>query len=519
MVLLSMSGFPCSGMASGGQGEVHADAVLLAFLGEEVVEHVLVLLEHGQQVHADISSGTVLQHFFHSLEDAGGVLSVLVDGLQVLCHHADDVGRVLVGVLVHNNLAVVSLRGAVLDVVPEVVEQPDGHLGEVDDVVHGVQDAVDESLGELTHGGHLLLAYEFVLSVAQVSGTFLDDVFELDLVALQFHEPVAEEDVHQPADDEEIKYAHVPAHVERRGDGECYGGYFRKFAVGQLCLHIEGERAVRHVEELDGLFLAPCAPLAVVHAVAVEGLAGQWGIVEGVDEAQVALVAVEQGRIYHHLTSLPRSLREFFNIKYELDISNSHPLLLNHYLVKYYSIPSNIIREAKAQYHYDVEVVSNILKYSEIDVPLDVLEYIIKTQQGTFYDDFVLEFGDMERSEVKKRVFAQVFYSHITDSYVSKFCKAFIRKYPNVWKVIRAMKVSTDDKLPHTMMKAESLLFRLILKECWSRGYRVVNLHDALVVFDVEANERVTVAELTTIIEQVYHRFGLFSSVKVELEA
>ena len=67
----------------------------------------------------------------------------------------------------------------------------------------------------------------------------------------------------------------------------------------------------------------------------------------------------EQGRIYHHLTSLPRSLREFFNIKYELDISNSHPLLLNHYLVKYYSIPSNIIREAKAQYHYDVEVVSN----------------------------------------------------------------------------------------------------------------------------------------------------------------
>lgn len=227
----------------------------------------------------------------------------------------------------------------------------------------------------------------------------------------------------------------------------------------------------------------------------------------------------EQGRIYHHLTSLPRSLREFFNIKYELDISNSHPLLLNHYLVKYYSIPSNIIREAKAQYHYDVEVVSNILKHNEIDVPLDVLEYIIKTQRGTFYDDFVSEFGDMERSEVKKRVFAQVFYSHITDSYVSKFCKAFIRKYPNVWKVIRVMKVSTDDKLPHTMMKAESLLFRLILKECWNRGYRVVNLHDALVVFEVEANECVTVAELTTIIEQVYHRFRLFPSVKVELEA
>ena len=67
------------------------------------------------------------------------------------------------------------------------------------------------------------------------------------------------------------------------------------------------------------------------------------------------------------------------------------------------------------------------------------------------------------------------------------------------------------------MMRAESMLFRLILKECWSRGYRVVNLHDALVVFDVEANEHVTIEELTAIVEQVYHRFGLFPSVKTEI--
>ena len=225
----------------------------------------------------------------------------------------------------------------------------------------------------------------------------------------------------------------------------------------------------------------------------------------------------EQGRIYHHLTSLPRSLREFFNIKYELDISNSHPLLLNHYLIKYYSIPLDIIREAKAQYHYDVEKLLELLKTNKLDVPSDVLEYIIKTQLGVFYDDFVDEFGDMERSEVKKRVFSQVFYSHITDRYVSKFCKAFIRKYPNVWKVIRGMKLVTNDKLPHTMMRAESLLFHLILNKCWDRGYKVVNLHDALVVFDVEVNKRVTVYELTTIIKQVYHRFGLYPTVKVEI--
>ena len=186
-------------------------------------------------------------------------------------------------------------------------------------------------------------------------------------------------------------------------------------------------------------------------------------------------------------------------------------------LLKYFHIPFKLIREANAQYHYDVECTCKLLKNNDIEVPKDIVEYIINTQRGTFYDDFVSVFGDMERSEVKKRVFSQVFYSHITDRYVSKFCKAFIERYPSVWAVIRNMKLRTDDKLPLTMMRAESLLFRLILKECWSRGYRVVNLHDALVVFDVEANEHVTIDELTAIVEHVYHRFGLFPTVKAEI--
>lgn len=240
--------------------------------------------------------------------------------------------------------------------------------------------------------------------------------------------------------------------------------------------------------------------------------------IDDFDESDIRIYKIdEQGRIYHQLTSLPRSLREYFNIKYELDISNSHPLLLNHYLIKYYSIPLDIVREAKAIYHYDVEKLTEQLKTNKLDVPCDVLEYIIKAQRGSFYDDFIGEFGDMERSEVKKRVFAQVFYSHITDRYVSKFCKAFVDKYPNVWKVIQGLKKVTDDKLPHMMMRAESMLFHLILEKCWDRGYKVVNLHDALVVFDVEANEHVTVDELTIIIEQVYHRFGLFPTVKNEI--
>ena len=67
------------------------------------------------------------------------------------------------------------------------------------------------------------------------------------------------------------------------------------------------------------------------------------------------------------------------------------------------------------------------------------------------------------------------------------------------------------------MMSVESQLFKSILQECWGRGYRVVNLHDALIVFDVDENKNVTIEELTSIIEGVYNRSMLFPTVKVEI--
>ena len=225
----------------------------------------------------------------------------------------------------------------------------------------------------------------------------------------------------------------------------------------------------------------------------------------------------EQNRIYHFLTSLPKELREFYNIKYELDIANSHPLLLNNFLIKHYNIPINVIREGIHIYHYDVEVIQKSLIYNNIDVPNDVIKYLMKTMQGTFYDDFIEDFGDIERSEVKHKLFANVFYSHVNETYVTKFRKAFIEKYPNVWSIIQSLKKDTDDKLPHMMMSVESQLFKSILQECWRRGYRVVNLHDALIVFDVDENKNVTIEELTSIIKDVYNRSMLFPTVKVEI--
>ena len=237
-------------------------------------------------------------------------------------------------------------------------------------------------------------------------------------------------------------------------------------------------------------------------------------IIEDFNENNLRIYNIdEQCRIYHALTSMPRSLREFFNIKYELDIGNSHPLLLNYFLVKKYGISTDILNKLKNSPSY------NEASFNGLNIPLDVLEYIYKTQNGVFYDDFCTEFGEMERDEVKKSVFAKVFYSHLRtrDTYISKFCEAFQIRFPNVYSTIRSIKIKTNDKLPHSMMKVESFLFEKILQECWKRGYKVINLHDALVVFDVEENKNTQLSEFTAIIEQAYNRYGLFPTVKAEI--
>ena len=79
------------------------------------------------------------------------------------------------------------------------------------------------------------------------------------------------------------------------------------------------------------------------------------------------------------------------------------------------------------------------------------------------------------------------------------------------------MKVETKDKLPHLMMKTESALLKPIIEECWRRGWKVVNLHDALIVFDVKENENVEVKELKTIIEAEYNKHRLLPTVKLEI--
>lgn len=251
--------------------------------------------------------------------------------------------------------------------------------------------------------------------------------------------------------------------------------------------------------------------------------------IDNIDQVNKGIYSIDdQGRIYHILTSLPKMLRPYYNIRYEFDIANSHPVLFNNILINYYNINNNllnvinkIINNNNSIYHYDSEYLHNELKTNNIQDCIfdDVLEYIVKTQQGKFYDDFCVIFNDQDRSEVKTKLFQHVFYSHLqaNNRYRTKYLKAFIEKYPHVWKVIYDAKVKTEDKLPHKMMSLESFLFRPILKDCWKKGWKAVNIHDALVILDCKENEGVTGDDVEEIIKRHYQKNGLYPTVKAEI--
>ena len=237
----------------------------------------------------------------------------------------------------------------------------------------------------------------------------------------------------------------------------------------------------------------------------------------------------KNNRIYHYMTNLPRDLKCFFNIKYQCDISNSHPLLFNLFLIDKYNISNDIIDCLLRidgdiiDNHYLRQQLCNSLKSNNIEfdkksIPIDVLKYIHSTSKGLFWNNFLDLFEDMERSEIKQKMFCEVFYSKNSKSTRFKpFAKIFKEHYPSVWQTIKELKAEDTDKLPNNMMAHESRLFHQILVECYKRNWKVISIHDAIIVLDVEANQHFDLDELKQIMTNVYLSNRLHSSMSIDV--
>ncbi len=251
-------------------------------------------------------------------------------------------------------------------------------------------------------------------------------------------------------------------------------------------------------------------------------------IIEKYQQHNFSITSIDHNnRIYNILTSTPRELKNFLNIKYSIDIRNSHPLLFNYYIMDDYGIKSSILHQLNA-INKDALPIRSVgkclhkqLKDSGINkenlkhIPLDILEYIYKTSKGVFWDDFKEQFKYLSRQDVKITLFREVFYTKSLTKRGKRFGQLFKKHYPSVNKTISEFirKDKSKTKLPNTLMSFESKLFQTILEKLYKKKFKVLSIHDAIVVLDIPQNEDCTPELVTSVIKEVYEKYSLYPSI------
>lgn len=180
--------------------------------------------------------------------------------------------------------------------------------------------------------------------------------------------------------------------------------------------------------------------------------------------------ADSNGRIYHIVTQLPKSIRKFTNINKIVDTKNSHPLLFNYYTLEYYFNYNNIINKNNNYYKLYSIISLFIIQYYNLysyhyfrrnlcnelidkgyggeivdivkKIKSDVWEYLYTTSRGKLWDDINQAYPDFTRDEIKKEMFRSLFYSRsLNISRDKTYAKAFQSQYPTIARIIRYYKM------------------------------------------------------------------------------
>lgn len=241
-------------------------------------------------------------------------------------------------------------------------------------------------------------------------------------------------------------------------------------------------------------------------------------------------------RIYSIATSTPRLLKPFLNIRYSLDIHNSHPLLFNSILMSYYDIStslmdriypiyeqiytSNVESHNVRRFLRKILIANNIEEENIKSIPIDVLYYMYLTSMGLFWDVTIpkemVDEKNLLRSDIKVLMFREVFYSKKLTARGKEYAKIFAKEFPNVYTVVLDSKRENRTKLANDMMKIESELFGKILVELYAKKFKVISIHDAIVVLDVKQNEKCTEGVVKQVMTGVYRKYGLHPDISVD---
>ena len=264
-----------------------------------------------------------------------------------------------------------------------------------------------------------------------------------------------------------------------------------------------------------------------------------------------------QGRMYHFLTGLKRELKDYLTIDFSLDCKNSHPLLFNYILFfskhcgprDAYEISSRMKdiaplvdgMDALGEYHYVGKSIRNLLISSGLkEAPLavftdDELKYIYETTNGLFWDNMCREHPEYDRSDIKQKMFAEVFYSNTTRLVYKEYGKMFKDRYPNVYREIVRWKTPEkyydiqrylDDSgviakkptasLSVALMSLESRIFRSVLASLYRKRYYAVHIHDCIVIPLTGNKHQPTREEVERLLMKEYAKYGLVPTLKAD---
>lgn len=240
------------------------------------------------------------------------------------------------------------------------------------------------------------------------------------------------------------------------------------------------------------------------------------------------------GRIYHILTNADRNIKQFLNIEISADCKNSHPLLFNYFIFKWhgvsledsYIISSAMHRIPETDIRKNLQtMVTNSLLESLKD---DELEYMYLTSNGMLWDRIMETHYDIDRNEVKEKMFAEVFYSNEAKTRKWQlYATEFKKRFPNVMNLILLWKNPENDyvkgymkkhkliskptaSLSIAMMNLESRIFGEILKRIYKKKWKAIHIHDCIIVPETENKKKPTKEDIMNIMKDVYKVCGLY---------
>lgn len=264
-------------------------------------------------------------------------------------------------------------------------------------------------------------------------------------------------------------------------------------------------------------------------------------------------------RIYHILTNTFRDFRKFTNIKFMLDICNSHPLLFNKFILDYYNINNSLLYNIINNIYYDninniwlynniyspiynprhkslKSLIDNMIKegcFADIDIQKDAIHYIVMTSKGQLWHYLldlckhaeldIIDGMKIDKHSLKKKMFAEVFYSNIHqitfttkdgNRVIKEYAKLFKKEYPSVFKIINENKPKgKEGELANNLMRLESQLFHAILERLYKkRGLDCISIHDAIVVLST-SDKKYKKEDIEKVMLDVYHSNSLFPTL------